>query len=101
MEEREGGWENCVPACSVIKRNIDSTPVYRVIHIHGVGAYVYLPLSSLQPLAPCRRLYHSLSLSLFFLSVFLRVPSMKRVCVRFGVLHSARVDSDISYGVHR
>lgn len=29
------GRENCVPACSVIKRNIDSTPVYRVIHIHG------------------------------------------------------------------
>lgn len=33
--ERERGEENCVPTCSVIKRNIDSTPVYRVIHIHG------------------------------------------------------------------
>lgn len=38
---QSGGWrerereENCVPTCSVIKRNIDSTPVYRVIHIHG------------------------------------------------------------------
>lgn len=44
----------CLPAGSklmcvqgVIKRNIDSTPVYQVIHIHGVDALVCLshPLS--------------------------------------------------------
>lgn len=57
-------------SCSVIKRNIDSTPVYRVIHIHGgwrLCLFASVVPSAFNPYCRLSHLYHvSLSASRSF-----------------------------------
>lgn len=72
--EAQSGWREEerreLRSCSVIKRNIDSTPVYRVIHIHGgwrLCLFASVVPSAFSPYCRLSHLYHvSLSASRSF-----------------------------------